>query len=102
MNEVLTITRWGFTIPVLILECVFKALLEVFICALIIVMAVFYPCIRKGWNRFDKSIMYEYATNWNKFYFTKKIFRLWQQYQQTITEIQLGHLRHGEKLTSLE
>ena len=41
MNKVLTIVRWGFTIPIFILEGVFKALLEVFICALIIVMAVF-------------------------------------------------------------
>lgn len=78
MNKVLTIVRWGFTIPIFILECIFKALARLLVTIMTVLMAIAYPLIRRSWNRFNRSAMYKYASVRKTFPITRAVYKSWK------------------------
>nr|DAF44811.1 MAG TPA: hypothetical protein [Podoviridae sp. ct8Lf7] len=78
MNKVLTIVRWGFTIPIFILECIFKALARLLVTIMTVLMAIAYPLIRRSWNRFNRSTIYKYANVWKTFPITRAVYKSWK------------------------
>lgn len=79
MENLLTIIRFGITLPIWILEIVLKGLTFIVLVFGLIVMAILFPLFRSTWYNIKESFIYKYATKWKGNYpLTNEIFNLWQ------------------------